>query len=124
MAGGATSALGTITRVSHSGDQATPVPYDLITMPGDADYATGGTTGLLAALRLKTKDNREIVAAENSGQLVHSSGAAVTTWYHVTYDRAHDKIQVWKSSTGNPDAEVAAGTDLSAIRFEWIVWSR
>lgn len=111
------SALGTVTVVDHVGQcPGSPIFVDYITVVGDADYATGGTSGLLAALRAKTKDSRVIV-----GALCVAGGG-----YQAQYLVASDKIIVYGTGAANkaPGTQVDASTDLHATTFGFLVFSK
>jgi hypothetical protein len=122
MAGGAASALGTVTRNAYFGEKPMdPLFVDEISVVGDADYATDGTAGLLAALQALTSDSRTIVGA------VCVSGGGYVAEYLV----ATDKIKVWciPAISGDGAAaqaleEVAAGADLHGTTFRFLVFSK
>ena len=62
------SALGTLTIVEGVKDPVGPLFVDRCTLTGDADYLTGGTVGLLAALRAaKAMPDLEIVSLQGEG---------------------------------------------------------
>jgi hypothetical protein len=135
MAAGDNSALGTLVLKDNAGQKpAQPVYVDRVLIPGDADYATGGTGpttaggtgGLVAALRTLMGDKRTILAAFCSGQRAVTTHAANTNWIECHYDVLHDKIQYYQSD----DADAAGSDELSAgdhnlddIDFEWTIFS-
>ena len=127
MAAGDTSALGAVTDLDEIGQAGSKIYVDRISILGDADYKTGGTTGLLAALRSLRGDGRTIIGAICTAQRAAGTpNTAVTTKYQVTYDVLFDKFQLWVSATGSLDAEVAAGAGgtLVARVFEFLVFSK
>jgi hypothetical protein len=128
MAAGDNSALGTTVLLNDIGKcPEDPIFIDRITILGDADYATGGTTGLLAELQRQTNSTRTILGAICTCQRTAGTpNTAVTTKYQVTYDPLFDTIQLWVSSTGTLDAEVAAGAGgtLAGRVFEFLVVSK
>jgi hypothetical protein len=111
MAGGATSALGTLAAVEH-GDAVGPIKIDRITMVGDGDYATGGTSGLLAAFRTLKEQTVDILA------VIDQSIAAGT---YLVYDHTNDKMVAFVRTTG---VEVAAGVNLSGTTFSLVIVSK
>jgi len=90
-----------------------PVFIDDVTLVGDSSYPTGGSTGLLAALRALRKDNRTILDVKSN---------AANGGYHVTYVPSTDLLVVKTGTTGT-DVEVANATNLSAINFGFLVTS-
>lgn len=96
-----------------SGAGKGPVRFDLIHMPGDGAYPTGGTPGFEAYVRevLGLETNVDVL-----GVISGDSGI-----YVAQYDRANDKLKVRTMATG---AEVADTTDLSGTTFNLIVISR
>lgn len=111
MAGGATSALGTLTVVEQIKSQG-PVRVTRFTLVGDADYATGGTAGLLAKVKEKLVSYNENIVA-----VIDQSVAAAT---YLVYDHTNNKLVAFVRTTG---VEVAAGTDLHATTFDIVVIS-
>lgn len=105
MAGGAATALGTLTlakAIKHEGGSFT----ERYTLVGDADYPTGGTTGLQAALRAAHKSPGLVIAS------VQDEESDAT--YYLAYDHTNGKLLVYVRATG---LEVANGTDLHATTF-------
>jgi len=115
MAGGATSALGTLTL--QSGVNQGGIWIDNATLAGDADYATGGTEGLLAELRSQHKaPGLAIVGVQ------HAVGAA---GHHLEYDSANDLLIAYVlSATTGDHTQAAAGTDLSGTTFTIVIVSK
>ena len=104
--------LGT-TLIVEGGAGVGPVWFDRITTVGDAAYATGGTTGLLAKYRsLKGSPGANII-----GIIPQDAGG-----YHVTYDHVTDKLKVYTgAASGAVDAEAANNANLSAVTINLIV---
>jgi hypothetical protein len=111
MAGGATSALGTLAiveSIKHDGGSF----VDRCTLVGDADYATNGTSGLQAALRaLRKSPHLDLVSVVDEG---------VQAGHYLVYDHAADKLVAFVRTTG---VEAAAGTDLHATTFVLVIAS-
>ncbi len=105
MAGGATSALGTVT-VLEKAEAVGPLFVDRVSVVGDADYATNGTAGLLAAMKAKRgTSNLNLLSVEDE---------TANSTYYLAYDHAADKLKAFVRATG---LEVAAGTDLHGTTF-------
>ncbi len=100
------SALGDLAIVEQA--SAVGPAYDIrATLVGDADYATGGTTGLLAALRVATgQATLNIIAVEDQ-----SPPANLTK---LEYDHANDKLFSRVLTTG---AESALHDDQSLVTY-------
>ena len=133
MAAGDNSALGTLTLKDKTGQSpGDPSFMDRISMPGDADYKAGGTSGLLAAYQKLTGTQRMIIAATYLGSYTTSGPAAETDHHVLNYHVLSDKIQVFglPSLDGNALgigaalAEVANGTNRSAKTDVWLVISK
>lgn len=140
MAAGDSSALGTVALVDKVGQSpADPSFIDRISVIGDADYKAGGTGpataggigGLLYALRNLKKDHRVIVGAVHLYSVAASGDTALTTKYGLTYNVVTDKIQVWcvpaiagGGEGQQPQDEAADGTNRSAIKDIWLVFSK
>lgn len=90
-----------------------PVFIDDVTIVGDSSYPTGGSAGLLAALRLLRKDNRTILDVKSN---------ATNGGYHVTYVPSTDLLVVRVGATG-VDTEVANATNLSGTNFGFLITS-
>jgi len=87
-------ALGALTIVSDTKAQG-PVRFIKATLVGDGAYATGGSSGLLAALRAATgQANLAIVDCRDA------YAAVATRATHVVYDTANDKLISRTTSTG------------------------
>lgn len=107
-------ALGVMTLTAKH--MAGPGVYvDEISLVGVASYTTGGDTGLKAALRVLTADQREPLSVLAVGL----NGGYVTR-----YDRANEKLIHLKSNTASPLQEETAATDLSSTAFKLLVISK
>lgn len=104
--------LGALALVDKA-DAVGPVFTDEVTLVGDGDYPTGGSTGLLAKFQAARGQHHTIVAAQPYG----SGGGD----YKCEYNPATDALLVRLISTG---AEVAAHTNLSGVTFGLIVTSK
>lgn len=120
MAGGANTALGTLTVVENRGLSGGNKDGVLrCTLVGDADYNTTGTPGFLAKLKLGT--------ASGGGGL--GPGIVVDTvverglngGYRLIYDDVNDKLLCEVKESG---VEVADGTSLAGTTFHISVFYR
>lgn len=102
--------LGTLTVLEGGESPNGPLWIERCTLVGDNAYATGGSVGLLAALRtFKKSNNLNIIAVlgqDNAGK-------------QIGYDHATDKFKVYAAG----GAETANATDLSASTFNIVVIS-
>lgn len=115
-------AIGTATHVSGWGKSMDPTFHDVVSFPGPAavgtfgGYTTGGDTGLLAALKSLTGQDRVILSAK----CVNGGG------YHAEYIQATDRVIVY--GTGGAERAVGsqptAGTDLSTTTFVFEIHSK
>lgn len=111
MAGGAASALGTLTVAETIKGDGSFV--DRVTLVGDADYPTAGTSGLQAALRAAHKSpGLDIVSVQDDGS---------DATYYLTYTHATDKLVAYVRATG---LEVANGTDIHTTTFVLAIASK
>lgn len=104
-------ALGALTlSAKRAKGGSTPVYVDEVSLVGPASYTTGGDTGLRAALRALTGDQREIVDVRPIG---------LNGGYDVVYNKANDALIVLTvgGAAGSVKAQPAAATDLSAVTF-------
>ena len=104
-------ALGALTIVERIDSQG-PRRISRCTLVGDGAYPTGGSTGLLAALRTALKSAGEnIISVKAEG----NNGDRL-----LEYDHANEKLIVRVISTA---AEVANAVDLSGVTFGLVVES-
>jgi len=110
-------AIGTLTRDSAdslSADQ--PLFIDSISLVGDNSYPTGGMTGVQAALRAKTGDQRTILDVRSIG----ANGGYMPVW-----DKANGRLLCYVcAGASTPAAEVANATNLSVVTFKLLVTSK
>ena len=111
-------AIGTLTVTSQDieGPNATHF-VDEITLVGDSSYPTGGMTGVQAALRAATKDQRQIVDVRPRGP----NGG-----YDLVWDGDNGKLIAFTvgGSAGAVKAELANATNLSGTTFKLLVYSK
>lgn len=89
---------------------------DAISLVGDGAYPTGGSTGVQAALRAKTGDNRTILGVIPIGL----NGGYLPVW-----DLANGKlIMLTTDGTAAPPVEVANAANLSGTTFKLLVISQ
>ena len=102
--------LGTFTVLEGGESPNGPLWVERCTVVGDNAYPTGGSVGLLAALRAFKKSNNlniiAVIGQDNSGQ-------------RVTYDHANDKLKVYVAA----GTEQPATTNLSATTYNFVVIS-
>lgn len=112
MAGGANSALGAVTVVAKGGlDAERKSAWMHFTMPGDADYKTGGTAGLKAALAAAfPAAGLEVLSVTKSG---------LNGGLQAIYDNTNDKLILMVESSG---VELAQGQDKSATTLDLIAY--
>jgi hypothetical protein len=95
---------------------AQPIYLDEISLVGDNSYPTGGMTGVQAALRALTADQREIADVRSIGP----NGGYMPVW-----DKANGKLLCYVcAGAATPPAEVANATNLSAVTFKLLVTSK
>ncbi len=102
--------LGTLTVLEGGESPNGPLWVERCTLVGDSAYPTGGSVGLLAALRtLKKSNNLNIIAVfgqDNAGK-------------QIGYDHANDKLKVYAAG----GTETANSTDLSASTLNLVIIS-
>lgn len=102
--------LGTLTILEAGESPNGPLWVERCTLVGDSSYPTGGSTGLLAALKsLKKSNNLNIVAVlgqDNAGK-------------QIGYDHANDKLKVYAAG----GAETTNATDLSGTTLNLVIIS-
>lgn len=86
---------------------------DEVSLVGAASYTAGGDTGLKAALRVLTGDQREPLAVQDIG---------LNSGYVTVYDHANEKVIHLKSNTGDP-LQQASG-NLAGTAFKLLVFSK
>lgn len=83
--------------------------FDRWNLPLDNSYPAGGYTLVEEALRLLTLDEREIISLNSQG----SQG------FTITWNAATNKLMVFRTDQiDDPEEEVPAATDLSAITLQ------
>jgi uncharacterized protein YqjF (DUF2071 family) len=103
-------ALGNLTRVKQSGQKEGPIFHDLVTLAGDAAYASGGSAGFLAKYRaLSGRKGAEILAVVDQSQ--------PDTLSALEYDHTNDKLFARVRTTGVESAV----SDQSAVTYRLLV---
>ena len=106
-------ALGALTLTAKDNYGTAGVYVDRISLVGAASYTSGGDTGLKAALRAATGDQREPLAVIDIG---------LNGGYVSRYDHANEKLIHLKSNTADP-LQQASG-DISSTAFQLLVISK
>ncbi len=98
-------------------DSQGPTFFTKVSVAGETSYVTGGTTGLLAALRANRKDKSQIL-----GIIPQDCGG-----FFLVYDTTTDKLKVYQvdptAGAVGPAPEVVAAQNLSTTTFNFIVIS-
>lgn len=103
-------AIGTITVATNSRKMASaPLGCVRLTFLGDGAYPTGGTADFQASVRTALGRDVTVIAVSRAG---------ATGVYTPVYDKANDKLFVYKAD----QTEVANATDLSGTTFNINVW--
>jgi hypothetical protein len=103
-------ALGNLTRVTQTGQKEGPVFHDLVTLLGDAAYASGGSAGFLAKYRALTgRAGAVIVGVVDQSQ--------PDTLSALEYDHTNDKLFARVRTTGVESAV----SDQSAVTYRLLV---
>lgn len=101
-------ALGNFTNNDAHGFSPTDVTGVInATIIGDSSYPTGGTASFSAYVTEKLVRGVTVVA-------VHGIGIGGGAGYHLSYDKANDKLLVHVGATA---LQVPNGTDLSGVTF-------
>ncbi len=112
-------AIGTMTLASKDAAAASaPIFLDRITLVGDTSYPTGGMTGVQAALRALTGDQRTIVDVRS---------VALNGGYSFVWDADAGKLILLNSGAGDAKSvptEIDNATSLDEITFELLVISK
>jgi hypothetical protein len=112
-------AIGTMTLASKDAAAASaPVFVDRITLVGDSAYPTGGSTGVQAALRALTGDQRTILAVFS---------IALNGGYMPIWDADAGKLLLLNSGAGDAKSlptEIDNDTDLHTTTLELLVISK
>jgi len=107
----------TVTAQHHVGPQTT-IYMDQISLVGDSSYPTGGMTGVQAALRAKTGDQRTILDVRSVG---------LNGGYSLAWDLANGKLLALNSGGGvakDLPTEIDNATNLSGVTFLLLVTSK
>lgn len=102
-------ALGTVTLGKSGSVSSAPTYLIKVSIAGLGTYATGGVTGLKAAVETKM---------ERSIDIVHVQGRSGI--YTVVYDSANDLLLAYDDSSG---LEVANSTSLAGT-FDLAIWGK
>lgn len=102
-------ALGTVTLGKSGSVSSAPTYLIKLTVGGLGTYATGGVTGLKAAVEAKL---------DRSIDIVHVQGRSGV--YTVEYDSANDLLLAYDDATG---LEVANSTSLAGT-FDLAIWGK
>lgn len=107
--------LGTPTRVAAESAAAERLFVDQLSFAGDSAYPTGGSTNFDQFVRDLTNDGRNVIA------VIGNDCGANDVHYVPPVGSTPGKLKVYVRATG---VEVANATDLSAVTFQVVVFSK